>query len=101
MKVFFTWHAGLRAQHDPGFGKEYQWDIPLTTGYDHEVVGNTARRPGSDRFLGIRTPELCERVTAWRADAVHITGYAYASHLSAMRQLHRQGLPVVFRGDSH
>jgi glycosyltransferase involved in cell wall biosynthesis len=101
LKVFFTWHAGASAQHDPGFGKEYRWDIPLTEGYDYELVANTARRPGSDRFFGIRTPRLVERIMSWNPDAVHVTGYAYASHLSVMRALQGRGVPLIFRGDSH
>jgi glycosyltransferase involved in cell wall biosynthesis len=101
VKVFFTWHAGASAQHDPGFGKEYRWDIPLTDGYDYELVANTARRPGSDRFFGIRTPRLIERIMSWKPDAVHVTGYAYVSHLSVMRALHSRSVPVIFRGDSH
>ena len=36
-KIFFTWHAAEKAQHDPGFGREVAWDIPLTEGYDYEA----------------------------------------------------------------
>src|SRR6478672_8623618 len=100
-KVFFTWHSAEKAQHDPGFGREVAWDIPLTEGYDYELVENTATKPGSDHFWGIRNRSLIRRVLEWRPDAVHITGYAYASHLQAMRTLHKRGVPVLFRGDSH
>jgi len=100
-KVFFTWHAAGKAQHDPGFGREVAWDIPLTRGYDYELVENTASKPGSDHFWGIRNRTLIRRVLEWRPDAVHITGYAYASHLQAMRMFHRRSVPVLFRGDSH
>jgi glycosyltransferase involved in cell wall biosynthesis len=100
-KVFFTWHAAEKAQHDPGFSREVAWDIPLTEGYEYELVENTASNPGSDHFWGIRNRTLIRRVLEWRPDAVHITGYAYASHLQAMRAFHRRGVPVLFRGDSH
>jgi glycosyltransferase involved in cell wall biosynthesis len=101
VKVFFTWHGGERPQHDPGFEREVAWDIPLTEGYEYEVVANVSRRPGSDHFWGLRNPHLVSRVLHWKPDAVHITGYAYASHLYAMWFLHRYGVPVFFRGDSH
>jgi glycosyltransferase involved in cell wall biosynthesis len=101
LKVFFTWHAGQEPKHDPGFGREVAWDIPLTQGYDFELVPNTSGRPGTDHFWGLRNPELCQRVLSWRPDAVHITGYYYASHLYAMWAFHRKGIPVLFRGDSH
>ncbi len=101
IKVFFTWHGGDRAQLDQGFQKPVAWDIPLTDGYEHEVVPNVARDPGSHRFFGLRNPSLVAAVLAWRPDAVHVTGYAYHSHFFAMRALARRGIPVLFRGDSH
>src|SRR5690242_20896020 len=60
-KVFFTWHTAEHAQHDPGFGREITWDIPLTEGYDFELVENTATKPGSDHFWGIRNRTLVRR----------------------------------------
>jgi glycosyltransferase involved in cell wall biosynthesis len=101
LRVFFTWHAAAAAQYDPGFRQEVTWDIPLTSGYESEVVPNVSSRPGSDHFWGMRNPELVRRVLNWKPDAVHITGYAYASHLYAMRAFYKQGVPVLFRGDSH
>ncbi len=101
VKVFFTWHGGKQAVHDPGFGQRVAWDIPLTEGYEHETVPNTARDPGTHHFWGLRNPELAARLLAWQPDAVHVTGYAYASHLRIMRWLPRHGIPVLFRGDSH
>jgi glycosyltransferase involved in cell wall biosynthesis len=101
LKVFFTWHAGQKPQRDPGFGRNVAWDIPLTDGYDFELVPNVSSRPGSDHFLGLRNPQLCARVLKWKPDVVHITGYAYASHLHGIWKFHRAGIPVLFRGDSH
>jgi glycosyltransferase involved in cell wall biosynthesis len=101
IKVFFTWHAGAAAQWDRGFGKSFAWDIPLTDGYEFEFVRNTARDPGTHRFWGLRNPELVQRVLAWKPDAVHVTGYAWCSHLRALPAFARAGVPVLFRGDSH
>lgn len=101
VRVFYTWHGGATAVLDRGFGKEFAWDIPLTEGYPFEVVPNGAREPGTHHFWGLRNPELLAKVRAWHPDAVHLTGYAYASHLAALRGLARAGVPVLFRGDSH
>jgi glycosyltransferase involved in cell wall biosynthesis len=101
IKVFFTWHAAAASQYDPGFAQQVAWDIPLTDGYEYEVATNVSSRPGSDHFLGIRNPDLVRRVLNWKPDAVHVTGYAYASHLYAMRSFYKLGIPVLFRGDSH
>ena len=101
VRVFFTWHGGERAQMDQGFGKNVAWDIPLTDGYEHEVVPNTACNPGTHHFSGLRNPSLVKSVLGWKPDAVHLTGYAWRSHLLALRALARRGVPVLFRGDSH
>lgn len=101
IKVFFTWHGGKQAQLDRGFQKSVAWDIPLTDGYEFEVVSNIARNPGTHHFWGLRNPSLIQQVMAWQPDAVHVTGYAYASHLQALRSLHQKRVPVLFRGDSH
>lgn len=101
IKVFFTWHDGRAAVHDSGFKRAVAWDLPLTDGYDYEQVLNVAADPGTHHFFGLRNPTLVERVRAWHPDAVHITGWAWASHLRALRTLHRLGIPTLFRGDSH
>jgi glycosyltransferase involved in cell wall biosynthesis len=100
IKVFFTWHGG-GTQMDHGFKKAFAWDLPLTEGYEYEVVPNVALHPGVRHFFGLRNPSLIARVLDWRPDAVHLTGYSYASHLAAMRTLARRGIPLFFRGDSH
>lgn len=100
LQIFFTWHAGGAAHRDHGFEREVEWDIPLTEGYEHELVPNKSRSPGSHHFWGLRNPELVNRVMKWRPDAVHITGYSFASHLRLIRDL-RGKLPILFRGDSH
>jgi len=101
IKVFFTWHAGEAPVIDRGFGTAVKWDIPLTDGYDFELVENTAAEPGTHHFLGLRNPGLVQQVKAWGPTAVHITGWAWLSHLQAILAFSRSGIPVVFRGDSH
>lgn len=101
IKVFFTWHGGQSAVLDHGFKREVAWDLNLTEGYEHELVPNVARAPGTHHFRGLQNPALTAKVLAWQPDAVHLTGYAYASHLQTLRALHRAQVPVLFRGDSH
>ncbi len=101
LRVFYTWHGGDQQHWDSGFEQNVAWDIPLTAGYDSEVVPNVASNPGTTHFFGLRNPRLLETVMAWKPDVVHLTGYAYASHLRLLRALPRNGVPVLFRGDSH
>jgi glycosyltransferase involved in cell wall biosynthesis len=101
IKVFFTWHAGEEAIEDRGFGERVTWDIPLTQGYEFELVPNVSADPGTLGFFGLRNPTLVDRVMAWRPDVVHVTGWAWLSHLQALHAFHRRGVRTLFRGDSH
>lgn len=101
IKVFFTWHAGQAAVEDRGFKAPVAWDIPLTEGYEFELVRNVSSAPGTHRFFGLKNPSLVERVMIWQPDVVHITGWAWLSHLMALRALSKKGIPTLFRGDSH
>ncbi len=101
VKVFFTWHSADKAVEDHGFRRPVAWDIPLSEGYDWELVPNTAADPGTHHFFGLRNPTLIERVQAWNPDVVHISGWAWYSHLEALRAFAKSNVPTLFRGDSH
>jgi glycosyltransferase involved in cell wall biosynthesis len=101
IKVFYTWHAAAGPVEDAGFGRAIAWDIPMLEGYEWELVANTAPNPGTERFMGLRNPGLRERVLAWNPSAVHVTGWAWWSHLALLRALRSGPVPAIFRGDSH
>jgi len=99
IKVFYTWGDTSVKKHDPGFGKVIDWDMPLLDGYPFEWVNNTATNPGSHHFKGIVNPDLIAQINAWQPGAVLVFGWAYHSHLKAIRYF-KNKLPVYFRGDS-
>ncbi|HWA97897.1 MAG TPA: glycosyltransferase family 4 protein [Pirellulales bacterium] len=101
LKVFYTWFNEREPIWDSGFQRPVAWDIPLTEGYPYQAVPNVARHPGTDHFFGLRNPQLVQTVVDWQPDVVHLTGYAYLSHLQLMRSMSRRGIPLLFRGDSH
>jgi glycosyltransferase involved in cell wall biosynthesis len=101
IKVFFTWHAGQAAVRDHGFGIPVAWDIPLTKGYEFELVPNSAIDPGTHHFRGLCNPSLVRQVAAWRPNIVHTTGWGWQSHVLALRAFSVRGVPTLFRGDSH
>jgi hypothetical protein len=101
LKVFYTWHAAQHPVEDPGFRQPIAWDIPLTEGYDFELVPNTSGDPGTHHFFGLRNAGLVDRILAWRPDVVLICGWAWWSHLRALYALCRRGICCLFRGDSH
>jgi glycosyltransferase involved in cell wall biosynthesis len=100
LMVFYTWgEASMGSKYDPDFGKTIEWDIPLLDGYAYTFVQNTAKDLGSHHFKGIINPSLNLEIENWGADAVWVWGWAFDSHLKAIR--HFKGkVPVWFRGDS-
>jgi glycosyltransferase involved in cell wall biosynthesis len=99
IKVFYTLGAPVIAKYDPGFGKAVSWDIPLLDGYPYIWVDNTAKNPGTRHYKGIITPELTAQIMEWHADVILVFGWAYNSHLKAIRYF-KNKIPVFFRGDS-
>lgn len=99
--VFYLWSAGATPALDPQFGQTMAWDVDLCGGYAHEFVPNTARRPGTDHFFGLRNPDLTARLEAYAPSAVLLFGYAYDAHLRVIAWAGRRRVPLIFRGDSH
>lgn len=100
VKVFYTWGEQAKAKvFDPGFGKTIEWDIPLLHGYDYEFVHNVSAHPDSKHFKGIINPGLIADIKKFGADAILVIGWAFHSHLKAMRYF-KGKIPVMFRGDS-
>lgn len=99
IKVFYTWgEAGLNP-NDPGFGRNISWDLPLLDGYDFQFEENTAKKPGSHGFWGIKNPDLIKNIKAWKADVLLVFGWAYQSHLQVLIHF-KNKIPIFFRGDS-
>jgi glycosyltransferase involved in cell wall biosynthesis len=101
LRVFYLWEFGVSCQLDPQFQTAFQWDVDLLSGYESEFVPNASARPGPGSFWGFNNPTLPARLAAWRPNAVLLFGYNWASHLRAVAWARRQGVPLLFRGDSH
>ena len=99
IKVFYTLGMDSSQKNDPGFGRKISWDIPLMEGYDYEWVMNTSPNPGSANFRGIVNPGLINSIKKWKPDAILVYGWAYDSHLKALRYF-KNKTAVYFRGDS-
>ncbi|HEY4989947.1 MAG TPA: glycosyltransferase family 4 protein [Opitutaceae bacterium] len=100
-RVFYLWDFGVAQRHDPNFGTSITWDVDLLSGYESEFVPNRSAKPGAEHFFGFNNPELTKRLALWRPDAVLIFGYKWASHLRAIAWARLNGVPLLFRGDSH
>jgi glycosyltransferase involved in cell wall biosynthesis len=101
LKVFYTWgQLEEGAKHDPGFGKNVEWDIPLLDGYDYTFIKNTATDPGSHHFKGIDNPTLKKEIKNWNPDALLVFGWSFKSHLKVLRHF-KGNKQILFRGDSN
>jgi glycosyltransferase involved in cell wall biosynthesis len=100
LKVFYTWGIdSIKEKYDPDFKQVIQWDIPLLEGYQYQFLENTSKEPGSHHFKGIINPDLNQEIERWGADLVWVWGWAFDSHLKALRYF-KGTKEVWFRGDS-
>lgn len=99
LKVLFCHRPGAVEQGE-GFGKKFEWDVDLLSGYDSEFLTNISMRPGSGRFWGCNTPEVAARIRDGGFDAVILSGWYLKSYLQALRACRQAGVPVLVRGDS-
>lgn len=99
--VFFAHRATPTDHAQAGFGVGFDWDVDLLSGYEHAFLRNVAGRPGLERFSGVDTPEIAERLRGGRFDALLVMGWHLKALVQAVWAAKRTGLPVMVRGDSH
>jgi glycosyltransferase involved in cell wall biosynthesis len=98
--VFFAHRATSQDQARAGFGTAFDWDVDITSGYQHSFLQNVARRPGTDHFFGCDTPEIGRRLRDGNFDGLLVMGWHLKSYLQGLFAAKRMGLPVMARGDS-
>jgi len=94
--VFYLWEG---PKVDPDFQQKFEWDVPLTDGYDYEFILNTSNDPGTHHYKGLQNPELISTVSNWKPDALLLMAYNYESIVSLITRW--KSIPKIFRGDSH
>lgn len=99
--VYYCHQATPQEQARAGFGVEFEWDVPLLTGYPHSFLQNVANPPGHGRFAGFDTPEIKSIIRHGQYDAVLINGWHYKSAWQAIWTCWRSKVKVMVRSDSH
>jgi len=99
LKVFYTLGEQPAAKYDRGFAQNIEWDIPMFDGYEYVFSQNASKNPGTHHFNGINNPALITTVNEFGPNAILIYGWAWQSHLKALR-FFKGKIPVYFRGDS-
>src|SRR6266852_3799213 len=83
LHVSYCTFRGAEAAHDPEFGTNIQWDVPLLDGYTWSHVAN--RGSGSESFFGLWNPGLRKLIRGEKFDAVLcFTGYRHATFWIAL-----------------
>src|ERR1019366_8928098 len=82
--VYYCHKATPEDQARAGFGVEFDWDVPLLTGYPHSFLRNVANPPGHGRFAGFDTQEIADIIRRGQYDAVLINGWHYKSAWQAI-----------------
>lgn len=98
-----VWYVTLpdAIQQGVGFGRPFNWDIPLLEGYSWRELGNEASRPGLDGFFGSRVSNVTRRLKEAAPDAVLVTGWQQWSLLQIALGCRRLGIPLLVRGESN
>ncbi len=99
VNVFYTLGKQASEFIDLGFKKNIAWDIPLLDGYDYQFLPNTSKNPSTGSFRGIVNPTLIQEIEDFRATHLLVYGWAFQSHLHALRYF-KGKIKVLFRGDS-
>jgi glycosyltransferase involved in cell wall biosynthesis len=98
LTVYYA-HRPTATEQGVGFGVPFEWDIDLTSGYDHIFLQNAARA-NRDRFGDYDTPEIGAIIEQGSFDAFLVHGWQARSYWQAMRACWRTRTPVYVRGDS-
>jgi glycosyltransferase involved in cell wall biosynthesis len=77
-QVAYCTLRGAETGHDPEFGADIQWDVPLLDGYSWTHVPN--RSSGAESFFGLLNPGLWKLIRCGKFDAVlSFVGYVRAT----------------------
>jgi glycosyltransferase involved in cell wall biosynthesis len=90
-------------QQGAGFGKAFQWDVPLRDGYRSQVMRSARGRDrvNSESFLGVDAREIGAALRAACPDVVLIPGWHSITFVRAILAARRLEIPLLFRGDTN
>lgn len=83
LRVIFGDASGVVSHHEPDFGIDVGWDVPLVEGYDS---------------AGLSTVDLVREIAG--AEAVWIHGWQHRWQRQALALAARQNVPVLMRGEN-
>jgi glycosyltransferase involved in cell wall biosynthesis len=100
LQVYYVYRQDDLGQAEAGFELTFEWDIPLLEGYSYHWLENKATNPSLHSFWGCDTPQIREVILQNSFDAFLCLGWNKKCFLQAALACYREGVPVLFRGDS-
>ena len=100
LQVFFCDRQTAQGQAAAGFGVEFEWDIPLLEGYEHQFLENVSKSPDVSSFNGCDTPAINSLIKQGKFDAFVVQGWYVKSFWQAMWACFSGHTPLLVRGDS-
>ena len=97
--ALFQSDVSTRAHFDPGFGSEFQWDVPLLDGYKHRFLPSSG--DGNISFWKPWTRGFGRALTGGKFDALWITAFMRPPFWAAIAAAKRRGIKVLVRDDVH
>lgn len=90
-------------QQGVGFGRAFEWDVHLTSGYRCRVVRppRSSDRVHSSYFRGVDVPEIVSVLDETHPDVVLIPGWHSITLLRVMWHCWLRKIPLIYRGDTH
>jgi glycosyltransferase involved in cell wall biosynthesis len=101
LTVFFFSDFSLNTYKDEGFGQSIKWDVPLTTGYNHQFLKYWG---SSQRDGWLKQPvatDIYHQLKDGQFDAIWVHGWSWLCSLQAIVAANRLGIPVLLRGESN
>ncbi len=90
-------------QQGVGFGRSFEWDIPLLDGYNwHQLDKKFLSGDGNlDKFTSLKLTNTNKLLASLKPDAVLLTGWQSLALLQIFLACNRIGIPTLIRGDSN
>jgi len=98
-QVAYCTMRGAEAAHDPEFGQNVQWDVPLLDGYAWTHVPN--RGSGAESFFGLRNSGLWRLIRKGQFDAlICFVSYVRWTFWISFLAARTRGVPFIFGTDA-
>ena len=100
LHVYFVHRLTAQDQVVSGFGRPFEWDIDLLSGYRSTFLKNYARNPGVHHFFGCDCLDIGNTIYRQKFDAFMVCGWQLKAYWQAIQACKNKKIPVLVRGDA-